>query len=71
MLAAQAICDEPKNIAGLTGWLGADLEDPAGWRAGQAGAGEEPPADTGKSGRFSRDARQAPATDPSMPPHRR
>ena len=68
MLAAQAICDEPRTIAGLTGWLGADLEDPAGWRAGPGGPGEEPPADSAKTGRFSRDAPTAPTPEPSTPP---
>ena len=70
MLAAQAICGEPRNIAGLTGWLGADLEDPAGWRGGQAGPGGEPPADTPRTGRFSRDA-PAPTPQPGTPPPRR
>jgi uncharacterized protein with NAD-binding domain and iron-sulfur cluster len=68
MLAAQAICGEPRTIAGLTGWLGADLEDPAGWRAGHAGVGEEPPADAGRSGRFRREVPQAPIPEPSTPP---
>ncbi len=68
MLAAQAICGRPENIAGLTGWLGADLEDPAGWRAGGAGPGEEPPAAAGKTGRFSRDAPPAPVPEPRTLP---
>ncbi len=70
MLAAQAICGEPTDIAGLTGWLGADLEDPAGWRAGRGGAGEAPPPGTPRTGRFSRDTKPAPAAEPSTPPPR-
>ena len=70
MLAAQAICGEPTKIAGLTGWLGADLEDPAGWRAGQGGPREEPPAGPGKTGRFGRRA-PAPEPEPTEPPPRR
>ncbi len=69
MLAAQAICGEPRHIAGLTGWLGADLEDPAEWRGGAAGPGEQPPH-TPKSGRFSRDTPPAPAPEPITPPPR-
>jgi len=69
MLAAQAICGEPQNIAGLTGWLGADLEDPAGWRAGGTGRGEEPPSSAGRTGRFSRDTPPAPAPEPSARRH--
>jgi uncharacterized protein with NAD-binding domain and iron-sulfur cluster len=58
MLAAQAICGQPAEIAGLTGWLGADLEDPAGWRAGSGG-------DTQKTGPFfTRDPGTTPAGAP-------
>jgi hypothetical protein len=68
MLAAQAICGQPTDIAGLSGWLGADREDPAGSRAGPQGELEEPVFPPTKTGRFrSRKEQPAAPTDAPAP----
>jgi uncharacterized protein with NAD-binding domain and iron-sulfur cluster len=68
MLAAQAICGQPTDIAGLSGWLCADLEDPAGRRAGPQGELEEPGPPPAKTGRFRRRKEQPGApTDAPAP----
>jgi uncharacterized protein with NAD-binding domain and iron-sulfur cluster len=62
MLAAQAITGQAKRVAGLTGWLGADLDDPAAWR------GAEPQARGDAAARAAKLAGRFPsATDGGVP----